>query len=86
MNSRKIKTVPHLRTGPQQQDQRWKRPELGTLKLNVDASVKQGQSSFAIGMVLRNHEGHYISGKTARFQGSTSVVEAEIVLLRVTRF
>ena len=32
-------------------------------------------------MVLRNHEGQYISGKTARFQGSSSVLEAEVVAI-----
>ena len=47
----------------------------------MDASVKQGHNSFVIGMVLKNHEGNYISGKTARFQGPTSVVEVEIVAI-----
>lgn len=40
VNNRKTKTIHHPRSDPQQQDQKWKRPELGTLKLNVDASVK----------------------------------------------
>lgn len=47
--------------------------------MNVDASVKPGENSFSIGMVLRNQYGHFISGKTMRFAGTVTVLEAEEV-------
>lgn len=49
--------------------------------MNVDASVKQGQNTFALGMVRRNHERQYVAGKTARFRGSVQVVEAEVMAI-----
>lgn len=36
------------------------------------------QNSFAFGMVLRNHQGRYIAGKTMRFAGVVPVLEAEL--------
>lgn len=38
-------------------DHKWKPPEVNQLKINVNASVMAGQSSFAIGLVIRNHQG-----------------------------
>lgn len=58
---------------------RWVPPETGQLKLNVDASIVEGQSTFAVGMILRNHYDQYIAGRTMRFVGSVSVLEAEII-------
>lgn len=59
-------------------DHNWKPPEVDQLKINVDASVVAGQDSFAVGMVLRNHQGQYIAGKTMRFAGAVPVLEAEL--------
>lgn len=53
-------------------------PQEDHLKLNVDASVVAGQNSFAVGMVLRNSQGHFIAGKTMRFSGAVTVLEAEL--------
>lgn len=58
-------------------DHRWKPPGQSQFKINVDASVVGGQNSFGIGMVLRNHQGQFLTGKTMRFAGSVSVIEAE---------
>lgn len=65
----------------QQHIQRWKPPETGDFKINVDASVVEGLNSYAVGMVLRNHRGDYISCKTMRFTGEVQVVEAEMVAI-----
>lgn len=55
----------------------WKPPELNCFKLNVDASFRTGASTFSVGMVLRNHEGSFISGKAVCCEGASSPLEAE---------
>lgn len=40
-----------------------------------------GQNTFAIGMVLRNHQGLFIAEKTMRFAGPVSVLEAELTCI-----
>ncbi|XP_074376749.1 uncharacterized protein LOC141718263 [Apium graveolens] len=60
---------------------RWKRREVDQLKLNVDASVVEGQNSFVVGMVLRNNQAQYIAGKTMRFAGVVPILEAELACI-----
>ncbi|KAL8120644.1 hypothetical protein AgCh_017717 [Apium graveolens] len=60
-------------------DYKWNPPEVGCMKINVDAAVKEGQNWFALGMVARNHLGKYISGKTMKLGGQASVVESEMI-------
>ena len=60
-------------------DQKWKPPEPGSLKLNVDASVHPGAQSFKVGMVLRDHMGSFVAGKTLCLPGQVSVFEAEAI-------
>ena len=55
-------------------------PQEDHLKLNVDASVVAGQNSFAVGMVLRNSQGHFIAGKIMRFSQNYAISGAVIVL------
>lgn len=52
---------------------------MGTFKINVDASVKEGHHDFAVGMVLRDDQGAFIAGKTMRFAGKVQVMEAEMI-------
>ena len=61
---------------------RWVSPEPGTFKINVDASLFPGESSFSIGMVLRNSDGIFIAGKTLRLQIPDSVFKAEAIGFR----
>lgn len=68
-----------MRDSERQEIHRWQPPQVGKFKVNVDASVFAGQNSFAVGMVLRNWQGHYISGKTMRFADNVKVMEAEMV-------
>lgn len=42
---------------------RWTPPEFGTLKINVDASVIPGRSSFTLGMVTRDHVGSFCKAR-----------------------
>ncbi|KAL8124564.1 hypothetical protein AgCh_012282 [Apium graveolens] len=59
-------------------DRKWKPPDAGYSKINVDASVYEGHHSFAVGMVLREGHGKYIAGKVMRCEGQVSVLEAEV--------
>ena len=58
---------------------RWTSPEVGALKLNVDASVFTDADSFSVGRVLRDHHGTFIHGRTMKFAGKVDVLEAELV-------
>lgn len=55
----------------------WEAPPAGTLKLNVDASVFSGASSFSLGLVIRDDIGMFIRGRTVCVASATSVFEAE---------
>ena len=57
---------------------KWKPPEVDQLKINVDVALSTGQNSYAVGMVIRNHHSQYRAGKTMRFAGMVSVLEAEL--------
>lgn len=41
---------------------KWKPPVMGSYKLNTDAAIKLGDSTFSIGLILRNHEGGFVMG------------------------
>lgn len=58
-------------------DVRWKPPESGHLKVNVNASVYTENTSFSLGMLVRDDQGKFIAGKTMRIGGKVSVMEAE---------
>lgn len=71
-------TKPRIATG----DRRWKAPEEGVLKLNVDASFVAGECSFSVGMVLRDHEGVFLEGGSMTLPCPESVFEAECIGVR----
>lgn len=81
VNKKKMQAQGGIRMNNQHHNQKWVRPGVGKFKVNVDASVKQNQNSFVVGMVLRNHQGHYITGKTMRIMGSVQVVKAEVTAI-----
>lgn len=60
-----------------QEDMKWSPPSRGCFKLNVDASVVMGDSSYAVGMVIRDDRGRFVQGKNMRFLGMVTVLEAE---------
>lgn len=49
----------------------------GELKVNVDASVRIGEGSFAVGMVVRDHMGSFVQARVARRAGEVPIIEAE---------
>ena len=76
---RKLVMLQRQKQNSVQHAKKWKAPAVGKLKLNVDASVFDGANHFSIGMVVRDHQGHFICGKTMKIAGSVSVLEAETV-------
>lgn len=64
----------HSRRGGQV---KWEPPANGWVKLNVDASVKVGDSVFTVGMVIRNEHGHFVMGRNLKVAGQVEVIEAE---------
>lgn len=56
---------------------KWKKPDEGVLKLNVDAVVKEGASSFLMGLVVWDHNGALIVGQTICETMINSVFEVE---------
>ena len=63
--------------GAVRDDQKWTALDEGDLKLNVDASVVKGSSLFTVGMVQRDHRGHFVEGRNLRVAGTVSAFEAE---------
>ena len=61
---------------------KWKAPEHGEYKVNVDASWFQGADSFSIGIVLRNHSGCFVEGRTVALPQAMDVLEAEALGIR----
>ena len=75
-NNKQVTTHTHEVT-TDRPDHKWKKPGEGQLKINVDASVVEGQGFFEVGMVIRDHHGQFIPGKTLKLAGGVSVTEAE---------
>lgn len=76
--NKKDRTTTGVNEGRQDTTTKWHQPAPGSLKLNVDASVTEGQNSFSLGMVIRNHQGDYIAGKVMRCVGRVPALEAEL--------
>lgn len=56
-----------------------KPPEVGCFKLKVDVAVVPTVTSFAVGMVLRDHNGVYQRGKLIIYDREVTVLEDEYV-------
>lgn len=63
-------------------ESKWKKPDVGSVKINVDASVFVGAPTFSIGMVARDHRGEFLAGKTMCLTEVDSVFEAESIGVR----
>ncbi|XP_074323447.1 uncharacterized protein LOC141660365 [Apium graveolens] len=57
-------------------------PAAGEYKVNVDSSWFQGAESFSIGMVMRNHLGNFIEGRTVTLYQAADALEAEVLGIR----
>lgn len=74
--------IPRQTVGEGSGCKKWKPPDRGTLKLNVDASFAPEASSFSIGMVVRDHEGVFIEGRSMTLPRPATVFEAECIGVR----
>lgn len=61
---------------------KWSKPEVDTVKINVDASFFPGAASFSVGMVMRDHSGLFLAGRTLCLSAVDTVVEAETIGIR----
>ncbi|PON42145.1 Ribonuclease H-like domain containing protein [Trema orientale] len=61
---------------------KWKPPEAGLLKLNIDAAVVKGYTYVGVGAVVRDHWGPIVAAVATRLVGSFGVFIAECLALR----
>lgn len=76
VNKMKRLSVIHSNPGAVSMD-KWRPPSAGWVKLNVDASIKEGEPDFMVEMVIKNEHGQFIMGRNKRLAGQVSVFEAE---------
>lgn len=58
---------------------KWKAPEAGVLKVNVDASFRSASTNFKVGMVLRNHIGEFLAGRIICLEAAVTIFEEEAI-------
>lgn len=56
---------------------KWKPPQEGHLKINMDASLSRESDSFSLGMVIRDDKGVFLEGKVIRLQYMEMALDAE---------
>lgn len=61
---------------------RWKKPPVGWVKLNVDATFNRETKSMGLGCVLRDAEGNFVSARSLQWKGLFLVKEAEALGIR----
>lgn len=72
-------SLPRLTENAQRFESRWCCPQIGSLKVTVDVSVFENASTFRVGMVLRDHLGSFIAGRSVSLPLVNSVFEAETI-------
>lgn len=61
----------------QREATRWRPPDIGKFKINVDASVFTGRAEYSIGMVMRDYAGRFCQVRNLCRMGEVWVFEAE---------
>ena len=81
LEAKKIQVSPPSRSNAEMQstESKWCCPDTGILKVNVDVSVFPNASTFTVGMVMRNHRGSFVAGKSISLPMADSVFEAETI-------
>ncbi|XP_057793280.1 uncharacterized protein LOC131009894 [Salvia miltiorrhiza] len=57
----------------------WHDISVGWVRCGVDAAFFAGDNSMGIGIVVRNHVGDFLAGKSMKFPGRRDVVEGELM-------
>lgn len=65
-------------------DKRWRPPDIGTWKLNVDASFVHNAEYFTVGMVIRDHVDVFIECMSMTLPRPGSLFEAESIGVKET--
>lgn len=60
----------------------WSRPPDGWVKINIDATYRQGEDFIGTGCVVRDEHGRFLRVRTNVLRGTTQVREAESWSLR----
>ncbi|PON87267.1 Ribonuclease H-like domain containing protein [Trema orientale] len=63
-------------------NEKWHPPELGVLKLNVDAAVNLGEGTIGVGAVIRDYKGDVMGAMAKRIKGSFDPYIAECFAIR----
>jgi hypothetical protein len=58
--------------------EKWRPPEPGTMKLNVDGSWAQGSGQAGAGAIMRNHVGETMFSACRSLKACASALEAEL--------
>ncbi|KAL8133792.1 hypothetical protein AgCh_009018 [Apium graveolens] len=75
------KKLNQLHKSSSQYSIRWKKQDVGSFKLNVDATFRVGVSSFSVGLVIRDHDGAFVAAKSLSYPMVSTVLEAEAVAI-----
>ncbi|XP_074347283.1 uncharacterized protein LOC141686126 [Apium graveolens] len=70
------------RTGQSVGSRVWKKPIMGWVKINTDATVIPGTHQIGTGAVIRDEDGHFLHARCMDISGEWSVKEAEARSLR----
>ena len=64
-------------------DQVWKKPEVGVVKINVDASFLADNLSGSCGVIARNDQGQFLGTTTQLIPYVPNIEEAEMIAIHV---
>lgn len=63
-------------------NQVWKKPEVGVVKINVDASFLADNFSGSCGVIARNDQGQFLGATTQLIPHVSTIEEAEMIAIR----
>ncbi|XP_063936295.1 uncharacterized protein LOC135147291 [Daucus carota subsp. sativus] len=62
--------------------ERWTKPDMNTIKINVDSALFDDENCFGFGCVARDHSGRLLGAKAASKIGKTSADLAEVIAVK----
>ena len=68
------------------QEAKWSPPKYLFYKINVDGAVFSSQKAAGIGVVVRDHEGNFISGLSKKIHAPFSAIEVEAKAFKASIF
>ncbi|XP_060965674.1 uncharacterized protein LOC133034579 [Cannabis sativa] len=74
---RRMEPLTHVAHGVE--DERWTKPDINTIKVNVDGAIFQASNSHGFGFIARDCDGIMIEARTSITLGSASPEVAEVI-------